>query len=265
MRAPVLLLSSTVLFSNVAAQTICNPLGNVAIYSNYDGGDLNIVVDQNVPDLHIGIVSYEFSRITISGAFAANVVAVWYAGYNADNDHCSLGGANLSTTVTGVPANIVDIQLYPPATWPNANGNGSIICGYTCDVNTSQGGCNTADQIAHYFLSNWGGDLRYHFTQYGCWNSPYAVSDGGNCCEDPLSTAVLANSAEHAPTAFPNPAHTTVDLGVPGQVEVTDATGRAVILTTDPRGVLDVVGLTPGVYTYRMIASGGVGRFVVER
>ena len=112
MRAPVLLLSSTVLFSNVAAQTICNPLGNVAIYSNYDGGDLNIVVDQNVPDLHIGIVSYEFSRITISGAFAANVVAVWYAGYNADNDHCSLGGANLSTTVTGVPANIVDIQLY---------------------------------------------------------------------------------------------------------------------------------------------------------
>ena len=80
-----------------------------------------------------------------------------------------------------------------------------------------------------------------------------------------MSTGVASNSDEHASAAFPNPAHTTVDLGVPGQVEVMDATGRAVILTTDARGVLEIGALAPGVCTYRMIVSGGVGRFVVGR
>ncbi len=80
-----------------------------------------------------------------------------------------------------------------------------------------------------------------------------------------MSTGVASNSDEHASAAFPNPAHNTVDLGVPGQVEVMDATGRAVILTTDARGVLEIGALAPGVCTYRMIVSGGVGRFVVGR
>lgn len=264
MRTPVLLLS-TLLFSSATAQTICAPAGNVVIYSNYDGGDLNIVVDQNIPDLHIGVVSYEFSRINISGPFAGNVVAVWYAGYNSDNDNCNTGAGVLTTTINGVPPGITDIQQYPPATWANAFGNGSIICNYTCDVNTSQGGCNTADQIAHYFLSNWGGVLRYQLTQYQCWQGPYEISDGGNCCADPLSTGVVSNSDQPAPVAFPNPATTTVNLGTAGQVEVMDATGRAVMLMADARGVLDVTGLAAGVYTYRMVGAGRVGRFVVER
>lgn len=36
----------------------CDPQGNVAIFSNYDGGALTISVDQNIPDLKIGVVSY---------------------------------------------------------------------------------------------------------------------------------------------------------------------------------------------------------------
>lgn len=57
-----------------------------------------------------------------------------------------------------------------------------IVCNYSCDTNTNQGGCNTPDQIVAYFLNVFGGKLRYHFTQYGCWNGTYKRSDGGNCC-----------------------------------------------------------------------------------
>ena len=37
------------------AQSICNPIGNLAVFSNYDGGILTINVDQNIPNLKIGI------------------------------------------------------------------------------------------------------------------------------------------------------------------------------------------------------------------
>lgn len=264
MKAPVLLLSATLLFSSATAQTICAPAGNVVIYSNYDGGDLNIVVDENIPDIRIGVVSYEFSRINISGPFAGNVTAVWYAGYNGDNDNCNTGAGVLTTTINGVALGITDIQQFPPSTWANAFGYSSIICNYSCDVFVNQGGCNTADQIAHYFLSNWGGVLRFQHTQYACWGGPYQISAGGNCCADPLSTGVAATGDEPAATAFPNPATTAVNLGSAGQVEVMDATGRTVMLMTDARGVLDVAGYAAGVYTYRMVGGGRVGRFVVE-
>jgi hypothetical protein len=45
--------------TSVIAQTICNPSGDWMIFSNYDGGTLNIVVDANIPNLKIGVVSYE--------------------------------------------------------------------------------------------------------------------------------------------------------------------------------------------------------------
>lgn len=56
--------------------TFCDPQGNVAIFSNYDGGALTINVDQDIPDLHIGIVSYEFAVIHITGPFVSEVVEV---------------------------------------------------------------------------------------------------------------------------------------------------------------------------------------------
>src|SRR5262249_8040257 len=59
-----------------------------------------------------------------------------------------------------------------------------------CSTTTNQGGCNTPDQVAYYFMSTLGGTFRYHYTQYGCWNTgAYTVSGGGNCCATaPLPT-----------------------------------------------------------------------------
>ena len=39
--------------------SFCDSTGNVVIYSNYDGGILNINVDTNIANLKIGIVGYE--------------------------------------------------------------------------------------------------------------------------------------------------------------------------------------------------------------
>lgn len=156
----------------------CDPNGNVIIYSNYDGGILNINVDQNIPNLKIGVCTYEGVTINISGTFAANVTEVRYVGYNAANAHCS---GIINTTINGVPAATTSVSLFQPATMTDPNGNSSMVCGKSCSTG-NQGGCNTAGQIAHYFLTQFGGTLRYHFTQYACWGASYLVSSGGNCC-----------------------------------------------------------------------------------
>lgn len=165
------------------AQTICNTAGNMIVYSNYDGGTLNINVDVNIPNLVIGVVSYEAVAINISGTFASNVTAVRYAGYNsANNNHCV---PNVSTTaIAGAPTGaITSIVFLPPSTITNINGDANIVCAYSCNTTTNQGGCNTADQIAGYFQSQFPtAPIRYHKTQYGCWIGTQNVSGMGNCC-----------------------------------------------------------------------------------
>ncbi|MES2134544.1 MAG: hypothetical protein V4506_19510, partial [Bacteroidota bacterium] len=103
----------TSLVSTIKAQTICNTSGNLVIYTNYDGGDVNINVDANIPNLKIGICSYEAVKVNIVGTYSANVTQVIYAGYNnSPNTNCS---PNVSTTtITGVPAGIVSINFAPP-------------------------------------------------------------------------------------------------------------------------------------------------------
>ena len=162
------------------SQVFCHANGNVVIYSNYDGGYLFINVDENIPDLKIGVTTYEKCEIHIGGPYASNVSQVLYAGYNASNDHCTPSPP--TTDIFGVSSSITNIVLYPPVTWVNSNGYYYIICNYSCDSAAYQGGCNTPDQIVHYYITEFGGSLYYHYTQYGCWQDTFYVSGGGNCC-----------------------------------------------------------------------------------
>jgi hypothetical protein len=173
---------------------VCNPNGNVVIYTNYDGGTLNINVDQNIPNLKIGICTYEGTTVNLTGAFVNNVTGIIYAGYNASNAHC--GGSIINTTINGAPAGAsTAIQFAPAANFPNPNGYGSIICGYSCANNSNQGGCNTPDQIQAYFVSQFSGTLRSYYTQYGCWGPAFNVSNGGNCCPQvPLGGSVTSTN-----------------------------------------------------------------------
>ena len=88
----------------------------------------------------------------------------------------------------------------PPSPVANTNGYGTIICGYSCNTTTSQGGCNTADQITAYFQQQFpSASVRFHRIQYGCWTGTQAVSATGNCCAGvttpPVSTLALNATA----------------------------------------------------------------------
>ncbi|MDZ4822735.1 MAG: T9SS type A sorting domain-containing protein [Flavobacteriales bacterium] len=163
------------------SQGICNPAGNIIIYSNYDGGSLTINIDDNVADIKIGLCSYEPLSVNITGTYAGNVTEVLWAGYTLDG-----------TSVTGVDAGLVELLQYPPATLYDPDGNQNMVCAYECDTAFVPGGCNTVDQATDYFLTNLSGSLRYSYFQYGVWSGGnYNISDGGNCCVNPGCTAVV--------------------------------------------------------------------------
>lgn len=156
-----------------SAQGTCNEAGNLLIYSNYDGGDITIDIDQDIPDIRIGICSYEAIDIEITGDYVDNVTQVLYAGYDSGS----------GTSISGVDAAITDILLYPPATIDDPDGYPYIICAYDCDTDYVPGGCNTVEQVTDYFQVELGGTLRYSFMQYGVWSGgDYLMSEGGNCC-----------------------------------------------------------------------------------
>ena len=188
-----LLLSFFLLFSTfINAQIICGENGNLIIYSNYDGGIVTINVDANIPDLKIGICTYEPVQVTITGPFAGNVTQVIYAGFASTqaNNNCGIG--DFPTTITGVNPAITEINVYPPAGYDNPNGHPNIVgVSGACISTQYAGGGNTPDQVVYYFLQETGGTFYAHYTQYACWlNQTYNVSAGGNCCIVPESSCV---------------------------------------------------------------------------
>nr|WP_294859346.1 PKD domain-containing protein [uncultured Fluviicola sp.] len=179
-----LLLSLLSLCGFYANAQVCNPNGNIVIFSNYDGGFLNINVDVNIPNLKIGVVSYEAVEVTFSGAYVNNITGIEYAGYNnASNTTC--GGTIATTNFIGVPGGVTpNIEFVPPVTYSDPNGYTFIDCAYSCGTG-NQGGCNSAAQIYDYFATVFAGTVYTHETQYGCWSGTQNLSDGGNCCAAP--------------------------------------------------------------------------------
>ena len=189
--------------TNPDVSPLCNGTGNVVIFSNYDGGTLNINVDQNIPNLKIGICTYEPVEVNISGPFASNVAEVLYAGFNssAGNNNCGLGIP--TTSISGVAPSITQILTAPPVGYEPLHGNGSggwggpfsgpglmVGVGGQCDTLYPAGGGNTPDEVVYYFLTAFDDDMLFHYTQYDCWYSEvYDISAGGNCCLNPLVPA----------------------------------------------------------------------------
>ncbi|MBK8846039.1 MAG: hypothetical protein IPO27_05455 [Bacteroidetes bacterium] len=177
----LLLIAFMALLFDKANSQICDTTGNVIIYSNYDGGQININVDVNIPNLKIGVVSYEPVTISLGGPFVNNITAVHFAGYyTTTNKHCN--NTPTQTNIVGAPQGTDTIVFYPPSPIQTQNGWPNILCNYDCDTINNQGGCNTPDQVVAYFMQVFGGTMRYHFTQYGCWQGVNNVSSGGNCC-----------------------------------------------------------------------------------
>ena len=189
-----ILLSLLFLCGTYASAQICNQNGNIVIFSNYDGGVLNINVDVNIPNLKIGIVSYEAVEVNFSGTYVGNITAVEYAGYNnSPNTNCSQSIA--TTAFTGQPGGVTpNIAFVPPVTYTDPNGYLFIDCAYSCGSG-NQGGCNTAAQIYDYFETIFSGTVYTHETQYGCWGGvTQNLSDGGNCCAAPAAAPIAGFS-----------------------------------------------------------------------
>ena len=184
----------------------CDPNGNWLLFANYDGGNLNIVVDQNIPNLKIGICTYEPVNVTFSGPFVNSVTEVLYAGFNSAQNNNNCGFPITTSSFTGINTSILTVNVAPPVNIispPNPNyfnipngWNFGIICLYSCNVNANQGGCNTVDQVVDYFQTQFGGVLRGLNVQYNCWDSttPLTVSaQAGNCCGACTPDAVTVN------------------------------------------------------------------------
>jgi hypothetical protein len=237
--------------ASFAQGVFCNPTGNLMLFTNYDGGNLNIDVDVNIPNLKIGVVAYEGTNIVISGTYANNVVAVAYAGMNGSNAHCD---SLISTSITGIPITALDTIIFaPPATLANTNGNNSIICGYSCSTTTNQGGCNTVDQIEAYFLSMFTGSLLYaHLVQYGCWTGNQTLSYGGTCCA--VTTGLTSTMQTDQINISPNPASSSLLVKVSNskasQLQITNILGEEVLnkQLQENDNTIDISALPDGIY-----------------
>ena len=185
-----------ILSTLITSAQICNPSGNLVIYSNYDGGILTINVDQDIPNLYIGICTYEPIQVDIIGPFVGNVAGVVYAGFNSaqGNNNCGLG--DFPTSITGVPANIIDInpaQQPPQVGYTPVHGNGSGPWGGgmlgtsgACDTLVDGGGGNTPHEFVLFFDNSFCAQLIHHYTQSDCWqNETLNISEGGTCCIEP--------------------------------------------------------------------------------
>ena len=235
---------------------LCNPNGNLIIFTNYDGGQLNINVDANIPNLKIGVCTYEPVQITISGAFSGNVTQVLYAGFNStqNNNNCGIG--NFPTSISGVPAANASIQTIPPVTVNNPNGfNGGIICAYSCNTTVNQGGCNTIDQVEAYFTAQLGGTLYSLNAQYCCWlnSNIYNVSSlSGACCltANPSATISYAGSPYCSSNAAPQ------NVTITGTTAGTFSASPAGLSINPQTGAITPSTSTPGIYTVTYSMAG---------
>lgn len=252
------------LFSSFTfAQTICNPTGNLIIFSNYEGGTLNINVDQNIPNLKIGIVSYEAVSVAISGPFVGNLTEIAYAGYNNSPSISCVPGI-MTTAFSGIGSATSNIAFLPPVTLTNPNGYAYIDCAYSCSITINQGGCNTVDQVEDYFINLFpGSTLFMHKVQYICWaGATHNVSNGGTCCALPTG---VTNIAIEPFMIYPNPAENILNVAAQNNFvnsffQMFSIDGKLVKGKTTLSETIDISALEVGIYFIEVSDGTSVSR-----
>lgn len=254
------LFAFSALFTHTNAQTFCNTSGNIVLFTNYDGGVLNINVNANIPNLKIGVVSYEAVQINLSGTYLSNVTEVRYAGYNSGNNNC--GSSSISTTsINGVASTVpTSISFAPSSPLSNSNGYGSIICGYSCSTTSNQGGCNTVDQIEAYWLAQFSGSSIYsHKVQYGCWaGTTQNVASGGTCCATVITNPIVGTTQQQNPSC-------SGQCNGSASVSATGGTTPYTYAWSNGQTTASISNLCAGTYTVTITGAGsGAGNTAVK-
>lgn len=253
-----LLLSILILGGFHATAQVCNQNGNIVIFSNYDGGTLNINVDVNIPNLKIGIVSYEAVEVNFSGTYVGNITAVEYAGYNnSPNNNCSPSIA--TTAFTGQPGGVTpNIEFLPPVSFNDPDGYTGMVCAFSCGSG-SQGGCNTAEQVYAYFEDLFSGTVYTHETQYGCWGGvTQNISDGGNCCAAPPAAPVAGFSISDNQICLGECIDFT-DLSSNSPTSWEWAFSDGLVNTSTTQNPTNICYTAPGTYQVTLIATNATG------
>ena len=177
---------------------------NYVVFGNYDGGNLAINMDQPSPNLHIGVVAYEPTTISITGAYASNVVSVKFSGYNAASTTCQRSGSSCPAwqanyyqgSFTADPG-VCYISSPGDAFGDRACGHASgMICMYKGPGAPSyhngktyhnyNGGCNSKSEAESYFANQWGiasSQITTTTCKYGTWTgSTYSTSSAWPQC-----------------------------------------------------------------------------------
>lgn len=223
------------------AQDLCETDGNIAIFTNYDGGYLNIDINEDIPDLKIGIASYEPTAVSFFGMYVDNITEIHYAGYEPTepgNYHCddALGFASVNAP-EGIPVTILN---YPSVTLSSTFGNNNGISGAdNCINDAPTGGNNTAEQVVDYFLNVFSGSsLLFIKTQYSCYCTPMDLSVPATCCQEnalPVGDGIFLGEIELCETT------TTIDGTYPGALSYLWSNGAtSPSITVNSEGPYDV-------------------------
>lgn len=250
---------------SMQAQNVCNSNGNLMIFSNYEGGNLTVNVDVNIPFLRIAVVTYESATVTFTGPFVNNIISVDYAGYGDTADQ-SCGSSVGPVAFNGLPGGVIPtIAISPASTLPNSGGSPTMDCGYQCASSGNQGGCNTSDQIVHFFTSQYVNSFLYaHYTSYSCWNGVNRnIATGGNCCIQASPSGFTTTRITNIATKmYPNPANKEVHIesAIPQQYTLTTPGGQVLKSgeVVEGRSTLDISMLAAGIYLLRFAESAQV-------
>lgn len=144
-----------------------NASGRYIVVANYDGGRATIDVDRAVE--FVGVLAYEPIEVVFTGAFASGIRRVHIVGYNS-----------MSAVVTGVAPAIVERAGMPAATLSDPAGYPRMVCASTCVG--MPGGCNTLNQVLHYFDNTFSAARMWWHLQYSSFTGVSFAASRGGCC-----------------------------------------------------------------------------------
>ncbi|RKH79813.1 hypothetical protein D7Y21_33160, partial [Corallococcus sp. AB045] len=136
--------------------TVSLTAGNIFLFSNYEGGNFTLVVDQDLPNIQLGIATYHPATVTLTGPYVNNVSTVLLAGYAS------------GATVVGIDAARVQRVPAEPVTRQQPYSNNRLVYATGWRIGTwPGGGGNSKTQIEEYFMSKFGEvSVLSHMSQY---------------------------------------------------------------------------------------------------